>query len=93
MIKPYLFTHGGITLDLSQVKAFHLDGYSPRGRTHILRIEFKARYEFIRNPQTGEYEKVLINDFTEHAYADYATADAHRDEWQGYWQDYLEEHS
>lgn len=93
MKTPYLFSHGGITLDLSRVKAFHIDTYNPRGRSHILRIEFHSRYEFIWNPRTEEYEKVLINDFTEHPYADYATADAHREEWQGHWQEYLENHS
>ena len=91
MKKNYLVTHGGITMDLSKVKAFHIDTWNPRGKSHILRIEFHSRYEYIFNPGKQEYEKVLINDFTEHPYADYGTAEAYRDEWQEIWEDYIKE--
>ena len=89
MKKPQTFTHGGITLDFSRIKSFHIDTWSPNKRSHILRVELNSRYEFVYNPGTEEYEKVLISDFIEHPYADYDTAEAYRDEWEGYWQDYL----
>lgn len=91
MKQPFLFTHGGITLDLSRVKAFHIDSYNPHGKSNILRIEFNTEFDFILNPGSGKFEKVRIEDYTEHAYADYQSAEAYRDEWQGYWQDYLED--
>ena len=87
MKKPRTFTHDGITLDLSQIKSFHIDTWSPNNRSHILKIELKARYEYLFNPESEEYEKVLINDFIEHPYADYDTADVHRNEWQEYLED------
>lgn len=91
MKKNYLVTHGGITLDLAKVKAFHINTWNPRERSHILRIEFHSRYDYIFNPGKQEYEKVLINDFTDHPYADYETAEAYRNEWQEIWEDALNE--
>jgi len=91
MKKPQTFTHGGITLDLSRIKSFHIDTWLPNNRSHILKIELNSRYEYLFNPETEEYEKVLLNDFIEHHYADYDTAEVHRNEWQGYWQEYLED--
>lgn len=93
MQKSQIITHGGITLDVSQIKSFHIDAYNPRKRSHILRIEFKSRYEYLWNPDTKEFEKVLIHDFVEHPYADYETAAVHRDEWQEIWVDCLQENN
>ena len=91
MQKSQIVTHAGITMDVSNIKAFHIDGYSPRERSQILRIELKSRYEYLWNPGTKEYDKVLINDFMEHPYADFNTAVAYRDEWQEIWEDFLQE--
>ncbi|MEP6262011.1 MAG: hypothetical protein ABJ092_10570 [Gillisia sp.] len=93
MQKPQIITHGGITLDVSRIKSFQIDTYNPRERSHILRIEFKSRYEYLLNPGTKQYEQVLINDFIEHPYADYDTAATYRDEWQEIWVDCLQENS
>mgnify|MGYP006896875225 CR=1 FL=1 len=93
MQKSQVVTHGGLTLDVSQIKSFHIDGYTPRERGHILRVELKSRYEYVWNPGTKEYEKLLINDFIEHPYADYETAVAYRDEWQEIWVDCLQENN
>lgn len=68
----------------------HIDSWSPRKRSHILKIELNSRYEYIFNPGSEDYEQVLINDFVEHEYADYETAEVYRNEWQGYWQEYLD---
>ncbi len=87
--KPTITTHGGITLDLSLIKSFHIDTWSPNNRSHILRIEFNNRYEYVYNPEIEAYEKVLIQDYLEHPYSDYSNAEAYRDEWEGIWQDYL----
>lgn len=81
--------HSGIIVDLCRVKSFHIDTWNPRKRSHILRIELNSRYEYIYNPEIEEHEKVMINDFIEHPYGDYEMAVAYRDEWQGYWEDYL----
>lgn len=86
-----IVTHGGITLDLSQIKAFQIDSYSPNKRSHILRINFKARNEYIHNPFTEEYEKVILEDYVDHPYADFSTAEVYRNEWQEIWEDYLNE--
>ena len=88
-MKQKIITHGGITLDLSQIKAFHIDSYSPNNRSHILKIDLKNKYEFIFNPSTEEYEKVLIEDYIEHSYADFGTAEAYRNEWEDIWTDYI----
>lgn len=91
MKKPQIITHGGITLDLSRVKSFQIDSWSPNKRSHILRIEFNGRNEFVYNPGTKAYEKMLVQDHLDHPYADYGTAEAHRNEWEEIWQDYLNE--
>lgn len=89
MKNPKITTHGGITLDLSRIKSFHIDTWSPNNRSHILRIEFNNRYDFVFNPETEAYEKMLVQDYLEHPYADYSTVEVYRDEWEGIWQDYL----
>ena len=91
MLKPEIITHGGITLDVSQIKSFQIDTYNPNKRSHILRIELKSRYEYLYHPGTKEFEKVFINDFIEHPYADYDTAAVYRDEWQNIWEQCLQE--
>lgn len=92
MIKKLsIITNGGITLDLSRIKAFQIDTWSPNNKSHILRIEFNNRFEYIFNPENETYEKTLIQDYLEHPYADYSTAEAYRDEWEGIWQSYLSE--
>ena len=90
MSQAYLFRHGGLTVDLSKVKSLHVDPYIPRGKSNILKIEYLTRVDFIFNPETKEYERIEIRDFIEHPYADYETAIAYRDEWQEYWQKYLD---
>jgi len=91
MSKDAIVTHGGITLNLGQIKAFHIDSFSPNKRSHILKIDLKSRFEYIHNPFTEEHEKVLIEDYLEHPYADFETAEVYRNEWQEIWQDYLNE--
>ena len=90
MSQAYLFSHGGLTIDLSKVKSLHVDSYMPRGKSNILKIEYLTRVDFIFNPETEQYEKIEIQDSIEHPYADYDTAIANRDEWQEYWQQYLD---
>lgn len=90
MPNAYLFSHGGLTIDLSKVKSLHVDSYLPRAKSNILKIEYLTRIEFVFNPETEQYEKIEIQDFVEHPYADYETAIANRDEWQEYWQQYLD---
>jgi hypothetical protein len=91
MSKSNIITHGGITLDLAQIKSFHIDSYTPNKRSHILKIDLKARYEYIHNPFTDQYEKVLVEDYIEHPYSDFNTAEAYRNEWQEIWEDYVNE--
>jgi hypothetical protein len=84
-----VLSHGGISLDLSRIKSFHIDTWTPNKRSHILRIELNSRYEYIYHPGRDKYEKIHILDFIEHPYSDYSMAEAYRNEWQEYWEDYL----
>ncbi|WP_166435182.1 hypothetical protein [Christiangramia sabulilitoris] len=54
MKKTCVFTHGGITLDLSRIKSLHIDTWSPNKKSHILRIELDTHYEYIKNPDNDE---------------------------------------
>jgi len=89
MKKPHPISHGGLTLDLSQIKSFQVDSWLPHNKSNILRVELKSRFEYIINPETNSYEKILIQDYIEHPYSDYETAIFYRDEWEEIWKDFL----
>ena len=93
MNSPRLATHAGLTLNLSQVKCFKLNGFSKMGKQNFLVVEFKTRYDFIQHPETGNWVKQEYNEQTEIEFPDYETASAHRNEWEDIWQDYLDEQS
>ncbi len=84
-------THGGVTLNLETIKCFKVSTYTDLGKSNILIIEHKTRFEYIFNPETDEFEKQECNDITEVEYSSYNSACAHRDEWAEIWQDYLNE--
>ncbi|MDX1761362.1 MAG: hypothetical protein R3218_04335 [Christiangramia sp.] len=93
MNSPRLVTHAGLTLNLSQVKCFKLNGFHNVGKLNTLVVEFKTRYGFIQHPETGEFLKQEYNEQTEIEFPDHETAVAHRNEWEDIWQDYLDEQS
>lgn len=89
MNSPRVVYHGGLTVNLSEVKCFHLSNFSGIGKRNTLTVEFKTRFDFIRNPETGGFEKQEYNEKTELEFPDYDTAKAYTDEWIEIWQDYL----
>ena len=93
MNSPRLATHAGLTLNLSQIKCFKLNGFTSLSKRNTLVVEFKTRYDFIQHPETGKFEKQVYNEHTEVEFPNYETAVAHRDEWEDIWQDYLDEQS
>lgn len=84
-------SHGGVTLNLATIKCFKLQTNVEIGKTNILTIEHKKRYEYIQHPQTGKYEKQEYDEKTEVVYKNYEIAEAHRNEWEDIWQEYLDE--
>jgi hypothetical protein len=93
MDSPRVVTHGGITLNLATIKCFKLQTYSDLGNTGILTVEHKSRFGYIQHPETGKYEKQEYNEKSEIEYSSYLAAEAHRNEWEEIWQDYLDEQS
>ena len=52
-------------------------------------FEFKTRYDYVRHPETGEFEKQEYNEKTEIEFPDYDSAVQYRFEFEQIWQDYL----
>lgn len=93
MNSPRLVTHAGMTLNLSQIKCFKLNGFTSLGKKNTLVVEFKTRYDFIQHPETGKFEKQEYKEQTEMEFPDYETAVVYRNEWEEIWQEYLDEQS
>ena len=90
MNKPTVIYHEKIALDLSKIKCIKLVSKSVRDVNRIL-IEFKTRYEYVFNPNTGVYDKEKIDDFTELIYPEYDMARMVVIEFKEIWQDFLDE--
>lgn len=86
-------SHGGVTLNLATIKSFKLQTNIDLGKTNVLIIEHKTRFDYIQNPKTDEFEKQEYNEKTEVEYSSYSSAEAHRNEWEEIWQEYLDEQS
>lgn len=84
-------SHGGVTLNLATIKSFKLQTNTDLGNTNVLIIEHKTRFDYIQNPKTGKFEKQEYNEKTEVEYSSYSAAEAHRNEWEEIWQEYLDE--
>ena len=93
MNSPRVVTHAGLSLNLSRVKCFRLSNFNDIGKKNTLTVEFKTRYDYIQHPETGEFEKQEYNEKTEVEYPTYSSAEAHRNEWEEIWQDYLDDQS
>jgi len=91
MNTPKVVTHAGLTVNLSQIKCFQLSNFREIGKRNTLIVEFKTRYDYIKHPATGEWEKQEYNEKTELEFPDYETAKAYISEWIDIWQDYLDE--
>ena len=91
MNSPRVVTHGGVTLNLATIKCFKLQTYIDLGKTNVMFVEHKKRFDYIQHPKTGEYEKQEYNEVTEVEYPNYESAEAHRNEWEEIWQDYLDD--
>jgi len=84
-----VISHAGLTIDLATIKCLKLSTFSDLGKTNILVVEFKTRYDYIENPKTGEFEKQEYNEQTEIEFSDYETAKVYRLELDEIWEDYL----
>jgi hypothetical protein len=93
MNSSIVVSHGGVTLNLATIKCFKLQTSSDLGKTNILYIEHKTRFDYIQHPKTGEYIKQDYNEKTEIEYLSWEIAEAYRNEWEEIWQDYLNEQS
>lgn len=91
MNKPRVVSHCGLTVNLAQVKSFHLSNFTSIGKRNTLIVEFNTRYDYIFNPATKEFEKQEYNESSEVEFPDWETANAYRNEWEQIWQDYLNE--
>jgi hypothetical protein len=93
MNSPRVVTHGGVTLNLATIKCFKLKTNSENGKSGVMTIEHKTRFDYIQHPESGEYEKQEYNEITEVDYSTYSYAEAYRNEWEEIWQEYLDEQS
>ncbi len=91
MNKAKVISIAGLTVNLAQVKSFHLSNFSSIGKRNTLIVEFKTRHEYIYNPGTKEYEKQEYNDVSEVQFPDWETAREYVKAWEDNWQDYLNE--
>lgn len=88
---PRVVTHGGVTLNLATIKCFKLQTNFDLGKTNVMIVEHKNRFDYIQHPYTGEYEKQEYKEITEVEYVSYESAEAHRNEWEEIWQEYLDD--
>jgi hypothetical protein len=64
-----------------------------KGKTDILRIEFKKRYAgYYRNLMDEKEERLELNDFVDQEFQNAATAKKRKEEWEKIWNDYLHEY-
>lgn len=92
MSTPRIVTHGGLTLDLENIKSFTVQATSGVGRPNVLTVEHKSsNAEYVFNPDIEEYELHFFNNTTEMEYSSYDSVCAHRDEWAEIWLGYLNE--
>ena len=89
MNSPRVVTHAGLSVNMSQVKCFKLNNFEEG--SYKLKVEFKTRYDYIKHPNTGEWQKQEYNEMTEIEFPSYETASAYSNEWIEIWQDYLDD--
>jgi hypothetical protein len=90
MSKPKIIYHEKVAIDISKIIAIRLlPKYA--GDTKRIKIEFKARYEYVFNPNTKEFDKEEINDSTELKYDENEKAQKVLLEFMKIWQEYLDE--
>ncbi len=85
-MKAEIVTHAGLTLNLADLKCIKLSIF---GNTNTMTFEFKTRYDYVRHPETGEFEKQEYNEKTEIEFPDYDSAAQYRYEFEQIWKDYL----
>jgi hypothetical protein len=90
-MKKRIISHAGLTIDMKTIKCFKVPSNIDSGKTNFLIVEHKKRIEYIKNPETDEYEKIEFNDVSEVEFPNYEMADAHKNEWEDIWENYLNE--
>ena len=84
-MKKRIISHGGLGLDIETVKCFKISDDEPK----VLIVEHKKRVEYIKNPNTGKYEKIELNDISKYEFANYDMASTYKAEWEEIWEKYL----
>ena len=89
MNKPKIVYHEKVAIDLSKIKSIKLLPLQ-HGDTKRIKIEFKARPEYVFNPNTKEYEMENIEDSTELKFTENEKAQQVLNEFIELWQAYLD---
>lgn len=87
MTSPKIETIGGFTLNLADIKCIK-PGPDDDSRNMLI-FQFKTRYDYIKNPETQEYEKREYNECAEVEFYSYDSLVAHSNEWIVAWTPYL----
>ena len=91
MTKPLLATNSGVCVNLADIIGLQVDHIG--GNKNTLTIELKSRYEFLLNPETGDYEKHPFHDRVIVPFDSYDWALTAMNEWRDIWQHYLDKSS
>jgi len=78
----------GLTINMETLKCFRLNYFEEE---NSMTIEFKTRFDYIINPETGEFEKQEYNDTTVLKFYNLDSAEQHNYEFQAAWKAYLEQ--
>ena len=82
---------GNQIVDANQILAMGVNSVTSLGPTNQIKITFKARKEYIFNPNTELYELEEFNDILYVDFYDYESAEAHLLEWRDEWEAMMEE--
>jgi hypothetical protein len=78
-------TAGDVMLNFADVKCLKINS------DESVTVEFKERYSFLRNPNTGNYEQIKHNDTTTIHFERNDELSEFLTDFRIYWQNYLEE--
>lgn len=78
-------------MDANEILGLGISSYRSIEPTNRIKITFKARKEYIFNPNIDLYELEEFNDFLYVDFPDFGTAQAHLYDWIVEWQAVLDE--
>lgn len=91
MNSPRVVSYDGLTLNLATLRAIRVD-YDPEKWLFHLIFEHKTRVSYVQLPQSGDYEKQEFQEETRVTFQSEEKLNYHLREWQGLWQNYLDDH-